>query len=136
MLKLFCMCSSIVLFKGQFFILKNGHPCKWVIDSIFAHFYELGFCYLLLKVKAPVIYIFSTGKKCKLLHWMGNGEVVAETEVDCTDPQAMVHHMILGADYWRVCVKKILVSKIPLYCATTKFMMQYCRMLLRKLKPI
>ncbi|KAL5846972.1 hypothetical protein ACOSQ3_010496 [Xanthoceras sorbifolium] len=115
MLKLFCMCSSIVLFKGQFFILTNIPNHFWWIQMV-------GFCYLLLKVKAPVIYIFSTGKKCKLLHWMGNGEVVAEAEVDCTDPQAMVHHMSLGPDYWRVCVKKILVSKIHLYCATTKFM--------------
>ncbi|KAH7576546.1 hypothetical protein JRO89_XS01G0104900 [Xanthoceras sorbifolium] len=62
------------------------------------------------------------GKKCKLLHWMGNGEVVAEAEVDCTDPQAVVHHMILGSDCWRVSVKKVLVSKVPLYRATTAFM--------------
>ncbi|KAL5732386.1 hypothetical protein ACOSQ2_032078 [Xanthoceras sorbifolium] len=62
------------------------------------------------------------GKKCKLLHWMGNGEVVAEVEIDCTDPQAMVHHMILGPDCWRVSVKKILVSKVPLYPATTECM--------------
>ncbi|KAL5832876.1 hypothetical protein ACOSQ3_016550 [Xanthoceras sorbifolium] len=61
-------------------------------------------------------------KKCKLLHWMGNGEAVAEAEVDCRDPQAVVHHMILGPDCWRVSVKKILVSKVPLYRATTEFM--------------
>ncbi|KAL5806130.1 hypothetical protein ACOSQ4_028863 [Xanthoceras sorbifolium] len=61
-------------------------------------------------------------KKCKLLHWMGNGEVVAEAEVDCRDPQAVVHGMILGPDCWRVSVKKILVSKVPLYRATTEFM--------------
>ncbi|KAL5840762.1 hypothetical protein ACOSQ4_013370 [Xanthoceras sorbifolium] len=61
-------------------------------------------------------------KKCKLLHWIGNGEVVAEAEVDCRDPQAVVHHMILGPDCWRVSVKKILVSKVPLYRATTEFM--------------
>ncbi|KAL5755848.1 hypothetical protein ACOSQ2_020594 [Xanthoceras sorbifolium] len=29
-------------------------------------------------------------KKCKLLHWMDSGEVVAKAEVDCTDPQATV----------------------------------------------
>ncbi|KAL5849382.1 hypothetical protein ACOSQ4_007395 [Xanthoceras sorbifolium] len=62
------------------------------------------------------------GKKCKLLHLMGNGKVVADAEVDCTDPQATVHHMSLGPDCWRVCVKKILVSKIPLYRATSEFM--------------
>ncbi|KAL5757616.1 hypothetical protein ACOSP7_020227 [Xanthoceras sorbifolium] len=61
-------------------------------------------------------------KKCKLLHWMGNGEVVAEAEVDCKDPQAVVHGMILGPDCWSVSVKKILVSKVPLYRATTEFM--------------
>ncbi|KAL5831837.1 hypothetical protein ACOSQ4_017191 [Xanthoceras sorbifolium] len=61
-------------------------------------------------------------KKCKLLHWMGNGEVVAEAEVDCRDPQAVVHGMILGPDCWRVSVKKILVSKVPLYRASTEFM--------------
>ncbi|KAL5847500.1 hypothetical protein ACOSQ3_011024 [Xanthoceras sorbifolium] len=61
-------------------------------------------------------------KKCKLLHWMGNREAVAEAEVDCRDPQAVVHGMILGPDCWRVSVKKILVSKIPLYRASTEFM--------------
>ncbi|KAL5846160.1 hypothetical protein ACOSQ3_009684 [Xanthoceras sorbifolium] len=61
-------------------------------------------------------------KKCKLLHWMGNREVVAEAEVDCRDPQAVVHGMILGPDCWRVSVKKILVSKVPLYRASTEFM--------------
>ncbi|TXG47569.1 hypothetical protein EZV62_026863 [Acer yangbiense] len=34
--------------------------------------------------------------KCKLLHWIGSGEVVAEAEIDCTDPTTSVHHMILG----------------------------------------
>ncbi|KAL5857422.1 hypothetical protein ACOSQ3_004880 [Xanthoceras sorbifolium] len=47
------------------------------------------------------------GKKCKLLNWIGNGEVVDEAEVNCTDPHATVHHMSLGPDCWRVCVKKI-----------------------------
>ena len=54
------------------------------------------------------------GKKCKLLHWIGNGEEVAEGEIDCTDSTALVHHMLLGPDYWRVAVNKILVSKVPL----------------------
>ncbi|TXG72836.1 hypothetical protein EZV62_001415 [Acer yangbiense] len=49
--------------------------------------------------------------KCKLLHWIGSGEVVAEAEIDCTDPTASVHHMILGPYSWRVCVKKILVAR-------------------------
>ncbi|TXG53819.1 hypothetical protein EZV62_019075 [Acer yangbiense] len=57
--------------------------------------------------------------KCKLLHWIGSGEVVAEAEIDCTDPTASVHHMILGPYCWRVCVKKILVSKVPLMRPTS-----------------
>ncbi|KAK2655444.1 hypothetical protein Ddye_008496, partial [Dipteronia dyeriana] len=54
------------------------------------------------------------GTKCKLLHWIGNGQMVTEAKIDCTDPQASVHHKLLGLDYWRVCVKKIMVSDIPL----------------------
>ncbi|KAL5763543.1 hypothetical protein ACOSP7_019807 [Xanthoceras sorbifolium] len=50
-------------------------------------------------------------KRCKLLHWMGNGEVVAKPKVDCTNLQVMVHHTSLGLDCWRVYVKKILSCK-------------------------
>ena len=57
--------------------------------------------------------------KCKLLHWIGNEEVVAEAEIDCTDPKAFCHHMILGPYCWRVRVKKILVSKVPLMRPTS-----------------
>ncbi|KAK3205721.1 hypothetical protein Dsin_019767, partial [Dipteronia sinensis] len=57
--------------------------------------------------------------KCKLLHWIGSGEVVAEAEIDYTDPTASVHHMILRPYYWRVCVKKIIVSKVPLMRPTS-----------------
>ncbi|KAK2656337.1 hypothetical protein Ddye_009389 [Dipteronia dyeriana] len=34
--------------------------------------------------------------KCKLLHWIGSGEVVVEGEIDCTGPTTSIHHMILG----------------------------------------
>ncbi|TXG70064.1 hypothetical protein EZV62_004999 [Acer yangbiense] len=34
--------------------------------------------------------------KYKLLHWIRSGEVVAEAKIDCTDPTALVHHIILG----------------------------------------
>ncbi|KAL5800005.1 hypothetical protein ACOSQ4_032889 [Xanthoceras sorbifolium] len=59
------------------------------------------------------------GKKCKLLHWIGSGEIVAETEIECTDPQTSVHHMVLGPDHWKIAVKKILVSKVNLYRPTS-----------------
>ncbi|KAK2661400.1 hypothetical protein Ddye_007933, partial [Dipteronia dyeriana] len=65
--------------------------------------------------------IDASSKKCKLLNWIGigSGEVVAEAEIDCVDPQASVHHMILGPDFWRVCVNKIMVSKVPLISPTS-----------------
>ena len=45
---------------------------------------------------------------------------MAEAEIDCIDPQAFVHHKLLGPDYWRVCVKKILVSDVPLIHDTSE----------------
>ncbi|TXG61212.1 hypothetical protein EZV62_012575 [Acer yangbiense] len=60
------------------------------------------------------------GTKCKLLHWIGNGQIVVEAEIDCTDPQASVHHKLFGPDYWRVCVKKIMVSDVPLILHTSE----------------
>ncbi|KAL5846677.1 hypothetical protein ACOSQ3_010201 [Xanthoceras sorbifolium] len=60
------------------------------------------------------------GKKCKLLHWIGSGEVVAEAEIECTNPQTLVHHMILGPDHWKIAVKKILVRKVPLCRPTSE----------------
>ncbi|KAK3225741.1 hypothetical protein Dsin_005603 [Dipteronia sinensis] len=60
------------------------------------------------------------GTKCKLLHWIGSGQVVAEAEIDCTDPQAFVHHKLLGPDYWRVSLKKIMVSDVPLIRDTSE----------------
>ncbi|TXG57816.1 hypothetical protein EZV62_015645 [Acer yangbiense] len=60
------------------------------------------------------------GTKCKLLHWIGNRQILAKVEIDCTDPQSSVHHKILGPDYWRVCVKKIMVSDVPLIRDTSE----------------
>ncbi|KAK3229270.1 hypothetical protein Dsin_001151 [Dipteronia sinensis] len=60
------------------------------------------------------------GTKCKLLHWIGSGQVVAEAKIDCTNPQAFVHHKLLGLDYWRVCVKKIMASDVPLIRDTSE----------------
>ncbi|KAL5824510.1 hypothetical protein ACOSQ3_020573 [Xanthoceras sorbifolium] len=60
------------------------------------------------------------GKKCKLLHWIGSGEVMAEAEIECTNPQTLVHHMILGPDHWKIAVKKILVRKVPLCRPTSE----------------
>ena len=53
------------------------------------------------------------------MHWIGNGEVVAKGEVDYKDPKALVHHMLLGPDCWRVWVKKIIGKHVPLYRATS-----------------
>ena len=41
---------------------------------------------------------------------MRKGIVVVEAEIDSKDPYAKVHHLELGPDYWRVSVKKVLVS--------------------------
>ncbi|KAL5733242.1 hypothetical protein ACOSQ2_032934 [Xanthoceras sorbifolium] len=65
------------------------------------------------------LFVFYIGKKCKLLHWIGSGEIVVETEIECTDPQTSVHHMVLGPDHWKIAVKKILVSKVNLYRPTS-----------------
>ncbi|KAK2646706.1 hypothetical protein Ddye_021901 [Dipteronia dyeriana] len=59
------------------------------------------------------------GTKCKLLHWIGNGQI-AEAEIDCTDPQTSIHHKLLGSDYLRVCVKKLMVSDVPLIHDTSE----------------
>ena len=42
------------------------------------------------------------GKKCKLLNW--RKKVVAEGTIASTDPTALVHHVPLGADTWKVWV--------------------------------
>ncbi|KAK2642722.1 hypothetical protein Ddye_024485 [Dipteronia dyeriana] len=60
------------------------------------------------------------GTKCTLLHWIGSGQLMAEAEIDCTDPQSFVHHKLLGLDYWRVCVNKIMVSDVLLICDTSE----------------
>ncbi|KAL5787348.1 hypothetical protein ACOSP7_004297 [Xanthoceras sorbifolium] len=51
---------------------------------------------------------------------IGSGEVVAEAEIECTNPQTLVHHMILGPDHWKIAVKKILVRKVPLCRPTSE----------------
>ncbi|KAL5767322.1 hypothetical protein ACOSQ2_014105 [Xanthoceras sorbifolium] len=117
-----CTVQSIgrVKFLSEKYFIRKDLPEKYYQISILYQFFIV---IVEMDQRSIVVGIwnFIKGKKCKLLHWVGNGEVVVEAEVDCTDPQAMVHHMSLGPDYWRVCVKKILMSKIPLYRATTEF---------------
>ncbi|KAK2653093.1 hypothetical protein Ddye_012949, partial [Dipteronia dyeriana] len=58
--------------------------------------------------------------KYKLLHWTGSGQIVVETEIDCTDPQSFIYHKLFGPDYWRVCVKKTMVSDVSLIRDTSE----------------
>ena len=44
---------------------------------------------------------------------------MAKVEVDSKDPEALVHHTLLGPDCWRVWVKKIIGKHVPLYQATS-----------------
>lgn len=55
--------------------------------------------------------------KCKLLHWVGSGQEVAEASIASTDPQSNVHHVPLGPDCWKVWVNHCLVD-VPLFRST------------------
>ncbi|CAB4294332.1 unnamed protein product [Prunus armeniaca] len=61
------------------------------------------------------------GKKCKLLHWTGSGEVVALAEISSTNPQDNVHFAPLGPDCWKVWVLEVLVRGQPLFRPTHEF---------------
>ncbi|XP_073154337.1 uncharacterized protein [Henckelia pumila] len=52
--------------------------------------------------------------RCKLLHWYVDELVVAEGRIVSTDPNAKVHHVVLGGSCWKVWVDKILVEKVDL----------------------
>ncbi|KAL5765536.1 hypothetical protein ACOSP7_016153 [Xanthoceras sorbifolium] len=78
--------------------------------------------YLICRLLQVIWMIQVKREKNASYYWMGNGEVAANIEVDCSNLQAMVHNMSLGPDYWRVCLKKILVSKISLFRAASEFM--------------
>ncbi|XP_028085937.1 uncharacterized protein LOC114286908 [Camellia sinensis] len=43
-------------------------------------------------------------KKCKLLDWIGSGEVVAEGRWSSSDPKQLVHHIPIGPNAMRVWV--------------------------------
>ncbi|KAH7845106.1 hypothetical protein Vadar_025837 [Vaccinium darrowii] len=47
----------------------------------------------------------SNSNKCKLLHWMGTGEIVAEGHWSSSDPMALVHHIPIGPNAMRVWVE-------------------------------
>jgi hypothetical protein len=38
------------------------------------------------------------GSSCKLLNWLGNRQVVATGEIESTNPEVKVHHMVLDPD--------------------------------------
>ncbi|KAM1212679.1 hypothetical protein TB1_004226 [Malus domestica] len=61
------------------------------------------------------------GSSCKLLNWLGNGQVVATGEIESTNPEAKVHHMVLGPDCWKVWVTVVKVENISLYHPTSEF---------------
>ncbi|KAI5350993.1 PREDICTED: En/Spm transposon [Prunus dulcis] len=61
------------------------------------------------------------GKKCKLLHWTGSGEVVALVKISSTNPQDNVHFVPLGLDCWKVWVLEELVGGQPLFRPTCEF---------------
>ncbi|RXH87465.1 hypothetical protein DVH24_034365 [Malus domestica] len=61
------------------------------------------------------------GSSCKLLNWLGNGQVVATGEIESTNPEAKVHHMVLGLDCWKVWVTVVRVENISLYHPTSEF---------------
>ncbi|KAM1191166.1 hypothetical protein PS2_011501 [Malus domestica] len=61
------------------------------------------------------------GSSCKLLNWLGNGQVVATGEIESTNPEAKVHHMVLGPDCWKVWVTVVRVENISLYRPTSEF---------------
>ncbi|KAM2116436.1 hypothetical protein ACFX1R_010121 [Malus domestica] len=61
------------------------------------------------------------GSSCKLLNWLGNGQVVATGEIESTNPEAKVHHMVLGPNCWKVWVTVVRVENISLYRPTSEF---------------
>ena len=52
---------------------------------------------------------------CKLLNWLGIGKVLANAQIESTYPQLLVHHKMLGSDYYKVLVVEILVPNVPVY---------------------
>ncbi|CAN6697936.1 unnamed protein product [Malus baccata var. baccata] len=54
-----------------------------------------------------------------LLNWLENGKVVATGEIESTNPEVKVHHMVLGPDCWKVWVTVVRVENMSLYRPTT-----------------
>ncbi|CAN6545213.1 unnamed protein product [Malus baccata var. baccata] len=57
----------------------------------------------------------------QLLNWLRNGQVVATGEIESTNPEAKVHHMVLGLDCWKVWVTVVRVENISLYRPISEF---------------
>lgn len=49
----------------------------------------------------------SNGDTCKLLNWLGNGEVIAKGMIAATNLEALVHHVPLGPYYYKVWVDEV-----------------------------
>ncbi|KAH7857583.1 hypothetical protein Vadar_014267 [Vaccinium darrowii] len=57
-----------------------------------------------MHIVSPVSVNPTYDAKCKLLDWMGTGEVVAEGRWSSSDPNALVHHVPIGPGAMRVWV--------------------------------
>ncbi|KAH7839036.1 hypothetical protein Vadar_034032 [Vaccinium darrowii] len=55
-------------------------------------------------IVSPAIVNPTCNAKCKLIDWMGTGEVVAEGRFSSSDPNAFVHHVPIGPNTMRVWV--------------------------------
>ncbi|CAN6562584.1 unnamed protein product [Malus baccata var. baccata] len=59
-----------------------------------------------------------------LLNWLENGKVVATGEIESTNPEVKVHHMVLGPDCWKVWVTVVRVENMSLYRPTMNFVVK------------
>ncbi|KAK9213934.1 hypothetical protein WN944_005920 [Citrus x changshan-huyou] len=63
----------------------------------------------------------TNGDICKLLNWLGTGEVVAKGMIAATNPEALVHHVQLGPDYYKVWVDEVNKPSLSLVRPTQEF---------------
>ncbi|KAK9178138.1 hypothetical protein WN943_027328 [Citrus x changshan-huyou] len=63
----------------------------------------------------------TNGDTCKLLNWLGTGEVVAKRMIAATNPEALVHHVQLGPDYNKVWVDEVNKPSLSLVRPTQEF---------------
>ncbi|KAK9187367.1 hypothetical protein WN944_018761 [Citrus x changshan-huyou] len=63
----------------------------------------------------------TNGDTCKLLNWLGTGEVVAKGMIAATNLEALVHHVQLGPDYYKVWVDEVNKPSLSLVRPTQEF---------------